>query len=89
MVLTPLLSPSIYTLRNEDMKAALSRFKSQVSTKLFYQCSSINRTGGEKYGEKLVGQDKDRKVAYQLLSWAKETQLWEIYFLPVICKRVG
>jgi len=35
----------------------------------------LNRTGEENKMEKLVGQDKDRKTAYQLSSQTKRTQL--------------
>jgi len=35
----------------------------------------LSKTGGENKKEKLMGQDKDREIIYQLLSWAKQTRL--------------
>ena len=37
----------------------------------------LNRIGEENRMEKLVGRDKDREIAYQLPSRAKQTQLGE------------
>jgi len=46
---------------------------SQVLTNLLYYSPSINRTGGEKCNEKLIAQNKDREMPYQLPSWVKQT----------------
>ena len=37
----------------------------------------LSCTGETKYNERLVGQDTDREITQQLLSWAKQTQLQE------------
>jgi len=45
----------------------------------------LSRTGGGNQIEKLVGQDKDREIAHQSPSWAKQTQLGEfdLILLPI------
>lgn len=45
----------------------------------------LSRTGGENEIKKLMEQDKDKEIMYQLLSRANQTQLGENYFnlLPI------
>lgn len=45
----------------------------------------LSRIEGENRMRKLMGRDKDREIAYQLLLWAKQNQVGENYFkfLPI------
>ena len=49
----------------------------QVPTKAALSLPLLSWTGERKYNESLMGQDKDREVTQQLLSWAKQTRLGE------------
>ena len=43
----------------------------------------FNRTEGKKNVEKLMDQDKDRDITYQLPSWAKQLNSENINLLPI------
>lgn len=47
----------------------------QVPTKLLYHSPLLQQERGRKYINKLVGQDGDWEITYQLLLQAKQTQL--------------
>lgn len=58
----------------------------QLNANTWLSQSPSKEERGEKYDGKLLkGCDNDREIAYQLLPWAKQTQIREIYYnlLPI------
>ena len=55
----------------------------QVSTKAVLSHPLLRWTGEREYNKRVMGQDNDRDITQQLLSWANQTKLGEklMYYL--------
>jgi len=81
----------VYSSYKYKIKSLLILAGCQVPTQLLSYSPFSTRTRGADKMERLMGRDKDRKIAHQLPAQAKQTSLGEInlILLQINCNRVG